>query len=137
MKKPLPNQDEANMGDPEEHLLWALRNMPAFAGSGVITHPGFLRQWSKHLYDAGFRHHPDEQKIFFREAFRGPHHIYNNAARWVSKEDLEPVPYKLPNVAEMTLQEKYALAYMLKQQGVSIPEAPKPVQASVYKENEE
>ncbi|MGZ6053983.1 MAG: phage gene 29 protein family protein, partial [Isosphaeraceae bacterium] len=54
--KPIPSQQEADMDKPEEHVLWALRNLPSFAGSGVVTHSGFLRGWSKHLWEAGFRH---------------------------------------------------------------------------------
>lgn len=52
----IPTQDEADLNNPEEHFLWALRNMPAFAGAGMVTHPGFLRQWSAHLWNCGFAH---------------------------------------------------------------------------------
>lgn len=106
------------MDDPEEHFLWALRNMPSFAGSGVITHSGFLRTWSKHLWEAGFRHHPDKQQIKFQEAFRGPHHTYNNAARWVPMDAPAPEPVYLPDVSKLTIQEQHVLAYQLEQEGV-------------------
>lgn len=145
----MPSQEECNHGDPAEHFLWALRSMPAFAGSGVITHSGFLRNWSRHLWDAGFRHRDylesladehgnihvsklPEQTIRFQEAFRGPHHTYNNAARWVRKGDPDPEPVVIPNIQAMTAQEKYALAYQLKQDGVVIPDAPKPRMAQEY-----
>lgn len=154
IRKPIPSQAETNFGDPEEHFLWALRSMPSFAGSGVITNSGFLRRWSKHLWEAGFAHRDylakiadadgnihvsklPKQQIRFQEAFRGPHHTYNNAARWVKADEPDPKPFNIPNIKEMTDQEKYALAYMLKQDGVVLPDPPKPPMASVYKENED
>jgi len=151
--KPMLSQKECNPGDPEEHFLWALRNLPSFAGSGTLTHSGFLRRWSKHLWEAGFAHRDylaslaDEdgnihvsklpvQQIRFQEAFRGPHHQYNNAARWVRADEPEPEVFVVPNIQEMTTQEKYALAYQLKQEGVVIPDPPQPAKAEVFNEEE-
>jgi Protein of unknown function (DUF2744) len=151
--RPALSQAECNQGDPEEHFLWALRNLPSYAGSGVITHVGFLRKWSKHLWECGFAHrdylvsladedgniHVDklpEQQLRYQEPFRGPHHQYNNAARWVRADEPEPEPFIVPNIQEMTVQEKYALAYMLKQDGVVIPDPPKPAMAQVFNEEE-
>lgn len=149
MKKPMLSQKDCNPEDPEEHALWALRNLPSFAGSGVITHVGFLRLWSKHLWEAGFRHRDylesladengnihvsklPEQEIRFQEPFRGPHHQYNNAARWVRAGEPDPEPIVIPNVKEMTIQEKYAMAYQLKAEGVIIPEPVQPSKAAVH-----
>lgn len=149
--KPLPSKDECNPGNPEEHFLWALRNMPLFAGTGVVTHSGFLRTWSKHLWECGFAHRDylasmadadgnihvsklPAQQIEFREAFRGPQHQYNNAARWAKAGEPDPKPVFIPNIKEMTIQEQYALAYQLKAEGVVIPDPPKPIQAEVTHE---
>ena len=44
------------MSNPQEHFLWALRNLPSFAGTGMVTHSGFLRKWSDHLWHCGFAH---------------------------------------------------------------------------------
>lgn len=146
--KPIPSQAEADLTKPEEHFLWALRNMPTFAGVGAVTHSGFLRKWSEHLWQCGFAHRDyleglaDEdgnihvsqlpsQTIKFQQAFRGPHHQYNNASRWVSKDTPEPEPFAIPNIAQMTDQEQYALAYQLKQRGVTIPDPAGPPLAEV------
>lgn len=128
------------MNNPEEHALWALRNLPSFAGSGVVTHSGFLRLWSKHLWEVGFRHvdwlrsladedgniHvsklPAQQKRF-QEAFRGPHHTYNNAARWVGMNEPDPEPMRIPNIQDLTIQEKHALLYQFQAAGL-IPQGP-------------
>lgn len=118
----IPDQEQANMNNPQEHFLWALRNMPAFAGAGVVTHPGFLRQWSEHLWNCGFAHRDyleslaDEdgnihmsklprQILKFQPAVRGPRHAYNNAARWVSTETPDPEPINLPDIRQLTIQE--------------------------------
>lgn len=149
--KSIPSQQETNFGDPEEHFLWALRCMPSFAGSGVITHPGFLRKWSKHLWEAGFAHRDyleglaDEdgnihisklpkQQIKFQEPFRGPHHQYNNAARWVKVDEEDPEVFSIPDVSQMTVQEQYALAYRLHHNGIRIPVPVQPTTAEVFNE---
>ncbi len=138
--KPIPSQAEADMDNPEEHVAWALRSLPSFAGSGVVTHSGFLRMWSEHLVKAGFCHRDyleklaDEngnihvsklpkQTIKFQEAFRGPHHQYNNAARWVPKDAPTPEPMQLQDVRQLTIQEQHVMAYQLQQAGI-IPAEP-------------
>ncbi|MCA2331643.1 DUF2744 domain-containing protein [Mycobacterium avium] len=147
--KPIPSQAECDPESPEEHFLWALRNMPSFAGSGVITHSGFLRTWSKHLWECGFAHRDyleglaDEngnihvsrlpkQQIKFQEAFRGPQHTFNNAARWVRADSPEPEVMSIPDPAQFTQQEQYALAYRLYQNGIRIPEEAKPTVAEEF-----
>lgn len=145
----IPSQQEANFGDPEEHFLWALRNLPMIAGSGMLTHPGFLRGWSRHLWECGFAHRdylegladsdgninvsqlPAQQKKF-QLPFRGPHHTYNPAGRWVKPDEPEPAPFRVPNIEQMTTQERYALAYQLKQSGIELPDLPTPPVAQEF-----
>jgi hypothetical protein len=135
----IPYQEDHDPESPEQHVVWALRQLPMIAGIGAITNPAFLRGWSKHLWQAGFRHvdwirkladedgniHVSklpEQEIKFQHAFRGPQHGYNNAARWVGKDTPEPKPFVVPNIEQMTHQEKYALLYQLDAAGVRIPQ---------------
>lgn len=118
----IPTKEQADLSNPEEHFLWALRNMPTLAGSGMVTHPGFLRQWSAHLWACGFAHRDyleglaDEdgnihvsklpkQTIKFQPAVRGPRHGYNNAARWVPDDTPDPQPINLPDIRQLTVQE--------------------------------
>lgn len=131
----LPTQETADMNDPQEHLVWALRNMPAFAGAGVVTHPGFLRSWSEHLWRCGFRHvdwlesladengniHVSKlpkQMLKFQTAMRGPSHIYNNASRWVSVDTPEPEPIRLPDIRELTIQENEVMLQQYRDAGL-------------------
>jgi hypothetical protein len=131
----IPSQEEADFNNPEEHFLWALRNMPSMAGTGMVTHPGFLRKWSKHLVETGavhvdhLRKLADEngnihvsklpkQTIKFQQAFRGPSHIYNHAARWVGKDTPDPEPMRLQDVTKLTIQEQHVMAQQLINEGV-------------------
>lgn len=147
-KKAIPSLAESDLNNPEEHFLWALRSLPMAAGSGMMTLSPFLREWSKHLWECGFAHTSyleglaDEdgnvhvsklpkQQLQFQEAFRGPHHSYNPAGRWVKEGSEEPKPFIVPNIRQMTQQEMYALAYQLEHEGIKIPVPPKPVTGSV------
>ena len=144
----IPSQEQADMNKPEEHFLWALRNMPAFAGVGLVTHPGFLRQWSEHLWSCGFAHTSwlarlaDEdgnihvsklprQAIKFQPAMRGPHHTYNNAARWVPIDEPAHEPVNLPDIRQLTIQENEIMLDQYRSAGMIPPSLPEPSKASV------
>lgn len=144
----IPSQQEADFNKPEEHFLWALRNMPAFAGAGMVTHPGFLRQWSTHLWQCGFAHRDyleslaDEngnihvsklprQAIKFQPAMRGPRHGYNNAARWVPVNTPDPEPINLPDIRQLTVQENEIMLEQYRAAGMIPAPSPGPSMASV------
>src|SRR6476620_2911576 len=126
------------MSKSQEHLVQAMRLMPMAAGPGEVTHPEILRVWSEHLVKAWVVHvdylreladedgniHVDKlpkQSIKFQEAFRGPHHQYNNAARWVSRDTPDPEPMRLQDVRQLTIQEQHVMAAQLEQTGVIQP----------------
>ena len=144
----IPSQQEADFDNPEEHFVWALRNMPAFAGSGMLTHPGFLRQWSAHLWACGFAHRDylaaladdngmihvsklPQQTIKFQPAVRGPRHAYNNAAHWVSVDTPDPQPVNLPDIRELTIQENQMMLAQYRAAGMINEYAPQPSRAEV------
>jgi hypothetical protein len=144
----IPSQQEANFQDPEEHFLWALRNLPVAAGSGAITHVAILRGWAKHLWDCAFFHRDylvsiadsdgninvkqlREQKIRFRPAVRGPYHSYNNAAGWVEKNSPDPEPQNIQDVRKLTIQEQHVVADMLRETGVIKDQPPQWTPAAV------
>lgn len=122
----IPTQDQANMDDPEEHVLWALKNLPNVGGVGQVTHPDILRKWSKHLVECGFAHRDwlagladedgnihvsqlPEQKIKWQVAPRGPRHDYNPASQWVASDEPEPEVMRLPDIRQLTPQENAAM----------------------------
>jgi hypothetical protein len=128
-------QEQTNYGNPKEHFVWALRNLPMIAGVGGITHPMFLSQWSEHLFNCGFVHrdyiasladengmvHVDQlprQVVQFEPAIRGPQNAYNNAARWVSEGTPAPEPVRLPDVSELTADEQAAMLQQFVEAGL-------------------
>lgn len=144
----IPSQHDADFTKPEEHFAWALRAMPMFAGAGMVTHPGFLRQWSAHLWACGFAHRDyleglaDEngnihvsklpsQTIKFQPAMRGPRHGYNNAACWVPVTTPDPQPVNLPDIRQLTIQENAIMLEQYRAAGMLNEYAPAPSRAEV------
>lgn len=80
----LPTQDKCDMGKPDEHFLWALLNIGDSIGAPLLVPEAILREWSKHLYLAGFRHDSGKQEIWY-EAPRDGVSVFDGAAggRWV------------------------------------------------------
>lgn len=80
----LPTQDKCDMGKADEHFLWALLNIGERIGAPLLVPEPILREWSTHLYLAGFRHCDDKQKIWY-EVPRDGVSVFDGAAggRWV------------------------------------------------------
>lgn len=144
----IPSQQEADLNNPEEHFVWALRNMPALAGVGMVTHPGFLRQWSAHLWNCGFAHRDwlerladedgnihvsklPQQRLKFQPAMRGPRHGWNNAARWVDSNTPDPEPINLPDIRQLTIQENQIMLEQYRSAGMIPPASAEPSKAQV------
>ncbi|KRD08565.1 hypothetical protein ASE48_08330 [Mycobacterium sp. Root265] len=130
----IPSQETHDPEDPRQHVIWALRNLPMVAGVGAITHPGYLADWSEHLWKCGFSHRDylaaladedgnihisqlPEQVIKFQPAFRGQRHDMNNAARWVGSDEEAPPPVRIPNIKQMTDQERQAMLQQFRESG--------------------
>ncbi len=127
-------QETANMGDPRQMAAWALYLAPTIAGSGAITHPHILADWSAHLHACGFRHvdeirkladengmiHVDKlpkQRVKLVPAKFGQPNGLNASARWVPIDDpdaQQPEPEELLNVDEMSAIQREALWHQLR-----------------------
>ena len=57
----IPLQNNCDPDKPEEHVLWALVRMNEKQGAPLLLPLPAMEEQSKHLYDCGFRHHPDLQ----------------------------------------------------------------------------
>ncbi len=143
------SQETARMGDPAQHLAWAMRLMPTIAGVGAVTNPATLAEWSKHLYACGFRHvstiaelanedgmiHVDQlpkQQIRLSEAFRGPRNSLNAAARWVPMDAPDAPPIIVPDIRDFTPNEREAVLSQFRDRGDFVDRyAPAPDVASV------
>lgn len=144
----IPSQKDHNPNDPRQHVVWALRNLPLVAGVGAITHPGYLADWSEHLWKCGFRHvdwlreladedgnihvsQLPEQTIKFQPAFRGQRHLMNHAARWVGKDEPDPEPVRIPDIRKLTDQENRAMIAQYERDGWIKKDSPGPSMAEV------
>ncbi|AXH48805.1 minor tail protein [Mycobacterium phage Steamy] len=145
----LPTQETHDPRDPRQHVVWALRNLPMVAGVGAITHPGYLSDWSEHLYKCGFRHVDSlraladedgnihvsqlpEQEIRFQQPFRGQRHPMNPAARWVEKDEADPEPVRIPDIRKLTDQENQAMLQQYRDQGWIPDDRVGPAKAEVF-----
>lgn len=61
----LPVQSEMDMERPEEHVLWALVKMNEKVSAPMLMPRIALEEQSKHLFECGFRHHPDLQQKWY------------------------------------------------------------------------
>lgn len=144
----IPNQADADLRNPEEHFAWALKNMPAFAGAGLVTHPAFIRQWSSHLWNCGFAHRDylesladkdgnihvsklPRQVLKYQQPVRGPRHGYNNAGRWVTNDTPDPAPINLPDIRHLTIQENEVMLEQYRSAGMIPPAPAEPSKAEV------
>ena len=80
----LPTQGRCDMSKPDEHFLWALLNIGDSIGAPLLVPEPILREWSRHLYAAGFRHCDDKQVIWYEVPEDGVS-VFDGAAggRWV------------------------------------------------------
>lgn len=111
----IPTQEECNPDDPEEHFLWALKNLPGVFGVGQIVHPSILRQWSEHLVKCGFIHVDSVKKLANKNGTvsvkklpeqqiewhppLGPRHEFNRGD-WVPVGTPKPEPTHLPDIRQ-------------------------------------
>ncbi|MBV7294935.1 DUF2744 domain-containing protein [Corynebacterium sp. TAE3-ERU12] len=79
----VPDQDKCDPESPDEHLLWALMGLPGPGATAVMLVPEpALRQWSKHLWECGFRHHPELQT----RRYEPPSDPLSGGGEWVNHD---------------------------------------------------
>lgn len=122
----IPSKEQCDFTNPEEHFLWALRNLPNVGGVQQIAPIMILKGWSEHLWECGFAHRDylesladedgfihvsqlPEQTKKFQPAARGPRHDFNPASQWVGSEEPEPEPVRIPDIRQLTPQENAAM----------------------------
>ncbi|PXX52631.1 uncharacterized protein DUF2744 [Nocardia tenerifensis] len=113
----IPSLDQCNPDDPNEAFVWALVGLPGPQNSPLLVHPDVLRQWSKHLWDLGFRHYPDEQTKEYHPPARGLTHWLNGSGQWAEKGAPRPAESSAPDVSELTPDERAHLVEQLRESG--------------------
>lgn len=106
------------MDDPEEHFLWALTSVPGMGTSPMMIPLQMAKMISKHLYESGYRHHPDLQEKKMLRPFRGQQSNLNPAGKWVPMDTPEPEPIRIPDINKLTPHEREALLAQYRAQGL-------------------
>ncbi|MBH0775020.1 phage gene 29 protein family protein [Nocardia bovistercoris] len=114
---PIPLHEDCDPDDPYEAFVWALVGLPGPRNSPLLVHPDVLRQWSKHLWDLGFRHYPDEQTKQFHPPARGVTHWLNGAGQWAEMGAQRPPETTAPDVTQLTPDERAYLVRQLRESG--------------------
>lgn len=86
----LPLQHEMDMSDPRQHLLWALMKMNEQVSAPLILPLPAYEEQSQHLYDCGFRHHPELQTKTYRPPKPDASLWDGMAGEWVKHPPGEP-----------------------------------------------
>lgn len=120
--------ENCDMTDPQEHFLWGLMQIP-MGNEMMPILENSARTISKHLYELGFRWHPDLQEKKYQAPPRGQQTALNGSARWVGMDAPEPEPLALPDIGAMTTEEREWMIAELKRHGAL--HEPKPELKSV------
>ena len=85
-----PTQETADPDDPAG-FAWVFAGLPHMQGAPLGMPIWYLRELSKRLWDAGFRHHPDLQKIKYRRPHAGMGvEMLSAAGEWVPIDEPDP-----------------------------------------------
>ena len=127
----LYTQENCDPDDPKQHALWALMHLPSVGGAPMITHPQILQEWSKRLWDAGFRHNPELQTVKYITPRRGGDHVYNASGGWVPMDTPEPPQMVIPDVNRLTPEENELMIAQYRASGMIPDASPEPRKALV------
>ncbi|MFE7797052.1 DUF2744 domain-containing protein [Nocardia sp. NPDC057440] len=116
-----PQQKDCDPTDPEQHFLWALTQIPYNHQVTQPVQPRIARVMSKHLYELGFRHHPQLQSKKLQMPYRGQQHTLNGMSVWVPMDSEAPEPPPQHNVKAMTREEQEVLKKELEDVGLIQP----------------
>ena len=79
----IPLQRDADMGDPRQHVLWALVGM----GDAPLLMPlPIMAEWSEHIFNAGFRHHPELQTVYYSPPGEDASFYSSMSGEWIKSE---------------------------------------------------
>ncbi|WP_330185014.1 DUF2744 domain-containing protein [Nocardia sp. NBC_01503] len=113
----IPLHEHCDQDTPEEAFVWALIGLPGPRNSPLMVHPETLGEWSKHLWDLGFRHAPEDQTKEYHPPARGHHHWLNGLGQWLPQGTDRVVVPDLPDVTAMTAEERAHVVRQLRDHG--------------------
>lgn len=135
----IPFQDRANFDDPEEHAAWVFIALIMASGDTLNFHPEDAKAASRQLWEAGFRHHPELQSHRMSVP-GGPGQTFLAASGgdWVPVgEPVEPseqAAREVPDISDLSLEQRTALAAQLRELGHGGPWVPPKVEGATVSE---
>ncbi|MBF6332368.1 phage gene 29 protein family protein [Nocardia transvalensis] len=114
---PLRLQHECNLDDPSEAFVWAFVSLPGPRNGPLLVPQPVLEKWSKHLWELGFRHHPDLQTLEYQPPPTPEAHWLNPTGVWVPKGTATAPAATVPDISQMTVAQRHELIRQLQQSG--------------------
>lgn len=133
MAQRLPTEDNIDLDDPRQALTHVLVALPFMRQT--FTPPvdgpdgGTMGDWSEALTKRGVRWHPELAEVKFRPPQRGQQHWTNGDVAWVDKDEPDPEPVELMDIAANTPAENEYYAEQLHYHGYAIDKRAEPVLA--------
>lgn len=110
----IPLQSSCDPADPAEHALWALTGLAGPSSHAPLILPvAVSRRWSRHLWDCGFRHHPELQNIKYIPPAAGTNWVVGAAGEWVDINTPLPPERTAPDISHLSDAEKLVLLAQL------------------------
>lgn len=88
----IPLQKDMNMEDPGEHVLWGLVNAGERIGAPLLLPEPFMKEFSRHLYRCGFRHHPELQEIWYKPPTEDATLFEGIGGEWIESDEPGVMP---------------------------------------------
>lgn len=113
----IPLQQEAIPEDPERAFAWVFVGLPtANKTAPLMVGPDVMRQWSKRLWDAGFRHHPEHQTVKYFPPPASHNWIMGSAGHWDDISVPMPPEVTAPDLSHLSAQEKQIILERLQEE---------------------
>ncbi|WP_306358706.1 MULTISPECIES: DUF2744 domain-containing protein [unclassified Nocardia] len=112
----LPLQHECDPDNPDEAFVWAFVALPGPGNGPLLVPPRILGQWSRRLWELGFRHHPAEQTLEYQLGGNDGHWLGQPGA-WVPKGTAVAPDDGVPDVSELSAVQRAHLVAQLQQSG--------------------
>lgn len=106
----IPIQSGCDPAEPREHVAWALVGLAGpSAHAPLILPTGVIAAWSEHLWNAGFRHHPDLQTIKYVPPPAGTNWVAGAAGQWLPMDAPLSPEQSAPDISHLSDEEKLVL----------------------------
>lgn len=118
-----PTYEDCDQEKPEEAFQWALTAFPFTGSTPLLIDPHVRPEWSKLLWDLGFRHHPELQTKKVRPPLRGQQHVLNGMIEVADVDAPEPPDIVIQDPELLARHEQEVVAEKLRYLGV-VKDAP-------------